>query len=209
MNKLAVCAFLMNADSQRNRLINFEHHYHGNYTRVSAIMSKKQNQYYPCLPHNSHHQYKALLATFLKTVNIALRNKQCSYAIIFEDDASPPPNLHKDIVNILKIYESVDVLYMDARNIQSNISQHMIPGCCTVANVYSKKALKFLAEAMNWKNSVMMKFYHLFRQNVQHHHCLSDWMLSNFLYLTNLNVASHPIIYGHGHFDSQVSINQQ
>ena len=194
----------MNLDAGVNRLRNFERHYGPLFTRVSAVpQSAFVNVDYPCLPKDSHFAHKALTSTVVKTMEIALANKSCTYAVIFEDDTSPPPNFHNNIPNLIQRHKPLDVLYMDARNPKGD---NYIPGCCTMATIYSRKALWYLSKSMNWRSSTLMKFYSKLQlRNVNHAHCLSDWMQANFLGMTTLRVASDPIVYGHGAFKSQLT----
>jgi hypothetical protein len=139
----------------------------------------------------------------VKTMRFALQNETCSFAAVFEDDASPSPGLHNELPNIIRKYKPIDVLYMDSRNIKAT---NFIPGCCLMATIYSRRAMQFLSTSMDHKTSAFMKFYAtLHKKNVDNKACLNDWMLANFLGMTTLRVSSHPLVNGHGRFASQLS----
>ena len=201
---IGFCTFLMNMDTNVNRLHNFEQHYGYNFTRIAAVeASEFMSKDYPCLPKHSHYAYKSLTSTMVRTMETALLNESCSYAVIFEDDASPPRNFHERIPKIISHYEPIDVLYMDARNARLKDS---IPGCCLMGTIYSRKAMRYLSTSMNWKASTFMQFYSIIRHKVvDNEECLNDWMQANLLGMTKLKVASYPIIHGHGKFVSTVS----
>ena len=219
MSYATVCTFLMNLDTAVNRLHDFERHYGPHFTRVPAVDSSTfENKDYPCLPKHGHLGYKALTSTMVKSMETALLNESCTYAAIFEDDASPPHNFHQDMPTLVKMHEPIDVLYMDGRNAAGGgasvfsealgiKSPSYIPGCCLMATIYSRQAMQYLSKSMNWKSSIFMQFYSMLRKRiVDSDDCLNDWMQANLLGMTKLRVASYPVIYGHGKYKTQVSV---
>ena len=207
MSTFHVCAFLMNLDSSKMRLSHFTHAFGPHFTRVDAVHADEfRGVAYPCLPPHGHFAYKALTATMVKSMKTALRNETCSHAIIFEDDAAPPPRFREMLPTLLQENGSPDVLYLDARNGRSTVASKSIPGCCLMATLYNRDAMHYLSTALDWKTSLLMRFYaRLALRNVVNPHCLNDWMHANFLGMTNLKVASHPVVRGHGKFASQGS----
>ena len=208
-----ICAFLMNLNTETTRLASFQSAFGSRYfTRIPAVTADSfHHRGYPCLPGGtSHGSYKALQATMVKTMHVALKNKTCEYAVIFEDDAIPDASFWGKMQSSLSRHNFPDVLYLDSRNGGGAPGLQYIPSCCLIATVYNRRAMRYLSAVMDWKTSPLMKYYGLLNLPiVKHPDCLNDWTQANFLGMTNLKVRSQPFVRGHGVFKSQVNQNTQ